>query len=97
SGALWQEFSCLGEYYNEQGEKIVIDEYGRFMYSVTTISGYTYQVYEGLRVTSMSDSLITTIYHHQDEQDNRVVKNATLELVGERWVFTIDRGVYEQR
>lgn len=97
SGALWQGLSCLGEYYNEQDEKIVIDEYGRFMYSVTTISGYTYQVYEGLRVTSMSDSLITTIYHHQDEQDNRVVKNATLELVGERWVFTIDRGVYEQR
>ena len=97
SSALWQGFSCLGEYYNEQEEKIIIDEYGRFMYNVTTISGYTYQVYEGLRVTSMSDSLITMIYHHQDEHDNLVIKNATLELVGDKWVFTIDRGVYTQR
>src|SRR5574344_49682 len=76
SSALWQGFSCLGEYYNEQEEKIIIDEYGRFMYNVTTISGYTYQVYEGLRVTSMSDSLITMIYHHQDEHDNLVMNNA---------------------
>ena len=97
SGALWQGFSCLGEYYNEQEEKIIIDEYGRFMYSETDITGYTYQVYESLRVTSMSDSLITMIYHHQDEHDNLVVKNATLELVGDKWVFTIDRGVYTQR
>ncbi len=97
SGPLWQGLSCLGEYYNEQDEKIIIDEYGRFMYSVTTISGYTYQVYEGLRMTSMSDTLITMIYHHQDEHDNRVVKNATLELVDDKWVFTIDRGVYTQR
>lgn len=97
SGALWQGLSCLGEYYNEQGEKIVIDEYGRFMYSETDITGYTYQIYEGLRVTSMSDSLITMIYYYQDEHDNRIVKNATLELADERWVFTIDRGVYSQR
>lgn len=97
SGALWQGLSCLGEYYNEQGEKIVIDEYGRFMYSETDITGYTYQIYEGLRVTSMSDSLIKMIYYYQDEHDNRIVKNATLELADERWVFTIDRGVYSQR
>lgn len=97
SGPLWQGLSCLGEYYNEQDEKIIIDEYGRFMYSVTTISGYTYQVYEGLRMTSMSDTLITMIYYHQDEHDNRIVKEATLELADERWVFTIDRGVYSQR
>jgi len=97
SGALWQGFSCLGEYYNEQEEKIIIDEYGRFMYSETSITGYTYQVYEALRVTSMSDSLITMIYHHQDEHDNLVIKNATLELVGDKWVFTIERGVYTQR
>lgn len=97
SGPLWQGLSCLGEYYNEQDEKIIIDEYGRFMYSVTTISEYTYQVYEGLRMTSMSDTLITMIYYHQDEHDNRIVKEATLELADERWVFTIDRGVYSQR
>lgn len=97
SGPLWQGLSCLGEYYNEQDEKIIIDEYGRFMYSVTTISGYTYQVYEGLRMTSMSDTLITMIYYHQDEHDNRIVKEATLELVNDKWVFTIDRGVYSQR
>lgn len=45
----------------------------------------------------MSDTLITMIYYHQDEHDNRVVKNATLKLVNDKWVFTIDRGVYTQR
>jgi hypothetical protein len=54
-------------------------------------------MYEGLRITSMSDTLITRIYYHQYEHDNRVVKNAILELVNDKWVFTIDRGVYTKR